>query len=47
VFANGGDRTEQNIPEMAVDDYRVEFAFGVGGDDKLNSSSTILKRWAE
>jgi len=43
VFANGGDRTEQNIPEMIFDD--VEFVFGVGGEDKKNSSSDILKRW--
>jgi cytidyltransferase-like protein len=43
VFANGGDRTEDNIPEMTFDD--VEFVFGVGGDNKLNSSSDILKRW--
>ena len=43
IFANGGDRTEDNIPEMTFDD--VEFVFGVGGDNKLNSSSDILKRW--
>jgi mannose-6-phosphate isomerase-like protein (cupin superfamily) len=43
VFANGGDRTQDNIPEMIFSD--VEFVFGVGGDDKLNSSSDILKRW--
>lgn len=42
VFANGGDRDADNIPEMAFDDYRVDFAFGVGGNDKLNSSSDIL-----
>lgn len=45
VFANGGDRTEENIPEMRVDDYRLDFEFGVGGFDKKNSSSTILERW--
>ena len=43
VFANGGDRTRDNIPEMAVED--VEFAFGVGGQDKKNSSSWILEDW--
>ena len=42
VFANGGDRDGSNIPEMSVDDYRLDFAFGVGGSDKLNSSSDIL-----
>jgi len=43
VFANGGDRTAGNIPEMAA--AGVEFAFGVGGLDKLNSSSWILQEW--
>jgi cytidyltransferase-like protein len=43
VFANGGDRTRDNIPEMAVED--VEFVFGVGGQDKKNSSSWILEDW--
>lgn len=43
VFANGGDRNQGNIPEMSVDG--VEFIFSVGGDDKKNSSSWILKKW--
>lgn len=43
VFANGGDRTANNIPEMVFDD--VEFVFGVGGEDKKNSSSWILEDW--
>ena len=43
VFANGGDRNQTNIPEMAVKG--VEFAFSVGGDDKKNSSSWILDQW--
>jgi mannose-6-phosphate isomerase len=43
IFANGGDRTENNIPEMEVKD--VEFAFGVGGENKKNSSSWILEEW--
>ncbi len=45
VFANGGDRTKDNIPEMIFDD--VEFVFGVGGEDKKNSSSWILQEWKE
>lgn len=45
IFANGGDRTANNIPEMVFDD--VEFVFGVGGDDKKNSSSWILKNWKQ
>jgi len=43
VFANGGDRTKDNIPEMVFED--VEFVFGVGGEDKKNSSSWILEDW--
>jgi cytidyltransferase-like protein len=43
IFANGGDRTKENIPEMAVDG--VEFVFGIGGEDKANSSSWILQEW--
>jgi mannose-6-phosphate isomerase-like protein (cupin superfamily) len=43
VFANGGDRNKENIPEMSIDD--VSFEFSVGGDDKKNSSSWILKNW--
>ena len=43
IFANGGDRNENNIPEMTVEG--IEFVFSVGGDDKKNSSSWILKEW--
>ena len=43
IFVNGGDRTADNIPEMIFDD--VEFVFGVGGEDKKNSSSWLLEDW--
>jgi cytidyltransferase-like protein len=43
AFANGGDRNLDNIPEMSVEG--IEFLFSVGGDDKKNSSSWILKKW--
>ena len=43
IFCNGGDRTKKNIPEMKVKG--VEFKFGVGGDNKKNSSSWLLKNW--
>lgn len=43
IFANGGDRTKDNIPEMVCDN--VEFVFGVGGNKKANSSSWILEEW--
>lgn len=43
IFANGGDRTQDNIPEMVFDD--IKFVFGVGGTEKTNSSSWILSEW--
>ena len=43
IFANGGDRTAENIPEMSEPD--VKFEFGVGGYNKKNSSSWILEEW--
>lgn len=45
VFANGGDRTKENIPEMDLEDDNLEFVFGVGGENKMNSSSWILEEW--
>lgn len=47
VFANGGDRTSDNIPEMSryESDEKVIFVFGVGGEEKLNSSSWILQEY--
>ncbi len=45
VFANGGDRTKENIPEMDTDVDDIEFVFGVGGENKMNSSSWILEEW--
>lgn len=42
-FANGGDRNDKNIPEMSVPG--IEFLFGIGGNDKKNSSSWILNNW--
>jgi cytidyltransferase-like protein len=47
IFANGGDRTKENIPEMDLlrEMLHLEFVFGVGGEDKKNSSSWILQEW--
>ncbi len=48
VFANGGDRGKDNIPEISVcAECQVDLAFGVGGENKANSSSWILKKWNE
>ena len=45
VFANGGDRTSDNIPEMDFVDDNIEFVFNVGGEHKVNSSSWLLDEW--
>jgi cytidyltransferase-like protein len=45
IFANGGDRTRDNIPEMDVVDNNLTFVFGSGGENKKNSSSWILQEW--
>jgi cytidyltransferase-like protein len=47
VFANGGDRGRNNIPEMSLSHPRLSFEFSIGGDDKKNSSSWILKEWSQ
>ena len=53
VFANGGDRKKGNTPEVefatSIADTSPGFGFvwGVGGNDKQNSSSWILKEWAQ
>lgn len=46
VFANGGDRKKDNIPEIPTcQECKVELAFGIGGENKANSSSWILANW--
>jgi cytidyltransferase-like protein len=49
IFANGGDRQQGNVPEEEQwgNDPRVKFVYGVGGEDKKNSSSWILKEWSQ
>lgn len=49
IFANGGDRINNNTPELEwakmnnIQDLR--FVFGVGGTNKRNSSSWLLEKW--
>lgn len=47
LFANGGDKDKENVPEYVVFNSRpdVNFAWGVGGTDKINSSSWLLEKW--
>ena len=42
IFANGGDRTKENVPELDV--AGVDFVFNVGAK-KTTSSSTLLESW--
>ena len=47
-FANGGDRNNQTTPEKKFcDENNITTLWGVGGKNKSNSSSQILKRWKE
>ena len=42
VFANGGDRIPEYVPEASVcEECGIEMVFGVGGDHKADSSSRI------
>ena len=44
-FANGGDREKHNTPEQATcDELGVKMLWGVGGNDKANSSSDLVER---
>ena len=47
IFANGGDRHNENTPEYEryKDDDRVVFRWAVGGLGKVQSSSWILDKW--
>ena len=48
IFANGGDRTKDNIPETAMCEMcNVVLKFGVGGENKANASSKILKEYVD
>ena len=44
-FANGGDRNETNNAEASVPN--INFVYGVGGSNKRNSSSWLLRSWNE
>ena len=42
VFANGGDRPKDNVPELPTcQELGIEMRFGVGGEDKADNSSRI------
>tara|TARA_Y100000589_G_scaffold323405_1_gene357887 strand:+ start:225 stop:704 length:480 start_codon:yes stop_codon:yes gene_type:complete len=44
-FANGGDRGRSNTPEQKVcEELGVELLWGIGGEEKLQSSSELTKK---
>lgn len=46
IFANGGDRTKQNIPEVATcEKINCKMIFGVGKRGKIQSSSWLLDKY--
>ena len=46
MFANGGDRNDKTTPESVFcEENNIGLLWGVGGNDKSNSSSWILKKW--
>lgn len=46
IFANGGDRNNSTTPEKKFCQYNnIETLWSIGGSDKSNSSSWILKKW--
>ena len=49
IFCNGGDRAKGNTPELDKfsNHDRVKFEWGIGGTDKMNSSSWILHGYFE
>ena len=47
-FANGGDRNNESTPEIIFcNKNNIELLWGIGGENKSNSSSWILKKWRE
>lgn len=48
IFANGGDRTKKNIPEIvACKKIGCKMVFGVGRGGKVQSSSWLLSKYYE
>jgi len=48
IFANGGDRFADNIPEFKLcNDLGIRMVFNVGHGGKVSSSSTLLKEYSK
>jgi len=49
-FANGGDRNDNTSPlpeKVYCEQNKVKVLWGIGGDNKANSSSWILEKWCQ
>ncbi len=47
-FANGGDRNNNTTPESTFcEKNNIELLWSIGGNNKSNSSSWILKKWKD
>ena len=47
-FANGGDRNNKSTPEtIYCEKNNIDTIWSIGGNNKSNSSSWILKKWSE
>lgn len=48
IFANGGDRKKNNIPEIAIcSELGIKMVFNAGKGGKIQSSSWLLKLYAD
>ena len=48
IFANGGDRTDKNVPEVAAaEKIGCQLVYNVGAGGKVQSSSWLLKKFGE
>ncbi|MFH1582626.1 MAG: adenylyltransferase/cytidyltransferase family protein [bacterium] len=48
IFANGGDRSKNNIPEVAIcNKIGCKMVFNIGRGGKVQSSSWLIKRFLE
>lgn len=48
IFANGGDRTKKNIPEVAVcNKIGAKMVFNIGPSGKVQSSSWLLSKYVD
>jgi len=44
-FANGGDRGENNTPEVLLcQELGIKLLWGIGGEEKVGSSSDLIKK---